>query len=235
MPIYTVNGVPGIGSTYTATPNIVLQNSAGVEYLEGGRIIDGTASGDWTNPTQPAILTSGIPMGLTSGNKYAPSIIGILTADAASSATTLIVSAAQAVELARRTTAASATTFYIYGPASTGASIATETVTFSAINTSNGHITVTATTNAYKAGSVITAIDGSGLALCLAEGPSGYPIWCLDGLGNRVDTQMPKMIVAGHLVTANIPGYSSLSADTKKWLKAQLNSNGRHFIADDEY
>jgi len=56
-------------------------NTVGLEYLEGGRVIDGVNAGDWTNSLVPTVLTSGTVLGkIASSGKYAPTILGVLTA-----------------------------------------------------------------------------------------------------------------------------------------------------------
>src|ERR1700683_3122139 len=101
MPITSVQGVPGVGQTYTASPKTILQNLQGTEYLDGGRIVDGQASGDWSNASAPYVLASGLILGkISASGKYAPGILGVTQSAAASSATSITVTAAQAVEIA---------------------------------------------------------------------------------------------------------------------------------------
>src|SRR5438045_5224444 len=118
MPIFTVHGLPGIGSSLTATKKNFLQNGGntpGLEWLDGGKIVDGALSGDWSNPSQPYVLLPGLILGkVTATGKYAPSVLGVTTASLGSAATTLNVSAAQATEIQRRI--GSSGTFKLTGP-----------------------------------------------------------------------------------------------------------------------
>ena len=79
---------------------------------------------------------------ITSGGQYAPSVLGPTTAAYAQGETTITVSAATAAELVARQGASG--TFKLYGGTTSGATPRTSTITYSAVDTSTGDITVTA-------------------------------------------------------------------------------------------
>lgn len=143
MSISNVLGRPGVYSGTTATHNFVFRDgSAG--YYPGGGTIDGTKS---RNPANSAdtilLLTPGMIMGkVTSGGKYAPSILGVSAGAITGAGTTLSASAAVATELARRV--GTTGTFKLTGPPTAAGTVRTLTATYSAVNTSTGDITITA-------------------------------------------------------------------------------------------
>lgn len=241
---YGINGPPGIGASLQATPfPPFLDNDRGSEFLDGGRFIS-SLSRDWNNPLLNTLLTPGLIMGkITSavGNvpstdvgNYAPMILGITTANTASSGTSVTVSAAQALAIIARVGTSGTNTISIVGPPSAGGTVAQQTLTFSAINTSTGVITVSATSAAYVLGSIIVATDGSQLPKGLLGGVEyGTPV--VSPQGAAITAQMPRLHVAGQIKSANVPGLLSGDASTVTYIKGLLNASGRHFIFNDEY
>jgi len=65
----------------------------------------------------------------------------------------------------------------------------------------------------YVSGSYLTSTDGSGAPLVFLEDLYGCQV--TNGFGTRQDTQAPRLVVAGHIVSANVPAYSSLSAESE--------------------
>lgn len=134
-------GIPGISSLVTAGSREVWAGDDR-QYKPGVHTIDGALSRDTGNTGNLDFLRAGLLMGkVTSGGKYAPSILG-LTGTAYASGTTLNVAAATAVEIARRI--GTSGTFKVTGPPSAAGTVRTATVTFSAVNTSTGDVTITA-------------------------------------------------------------------------------------------
>ena len=131
----------GIGTTQTATPRTV---TIGNElYLPGGKLVDGSKARDPGNTGDITVLRAGMLMGkITSGGKYAPSVLGVLSGAGTEDDTELTVSAAVATEINRRI--GSSGTFKLTGPPSAAGTVRTSTVTYSAVDTGTGAITVTA-------------------------------------------------------------------------------------------
>lgn len=136
-------GLAGVQTTRTATPGRVLLAGTGVE-LPHNIIISGSTSRDPENTGDVQYLQAGLLLGkITSGGKYAPSIIGTLNGDydASSQTTSLTVTAGTAVEIVRRIGATG--TFKMTGPPTAGGTVQTATVTYSAVNQTTGVITIT--------------------------------------------------------------------------------------------
>jgi hypothetical protein len=136
------NQAPGISAARTATHrSLFLQRSE--TFLAQGRTIDGTKSRDPGNTGDIDVLRAGMLMGMiTSGGKWAPSILGVTTNAEAATSTTIETSAATALELSRRV--GTTGTFKLTGPPAAAGTVRTLTATYSAVNTSTGAITVTA-------------------------------------------------------------------------------------------
>lgn len=242
--IRNVIGPPGIGTTATITPfPDFLDNDRGSEYLDGGKYMSSLAT-DWNNPLLPTLLSRGLMIGkitAAAGNvpssdigKYAPTLLGILTASASSGATSLVVSAAQAVAIAARVGSTGTNTISVVGGPTAGGTVAQQTLTFSAINTSTGAITVSATSAAYVIGSAIVATDGSQLPLALLGGHE-YGLTTVGPTGAQVSAQIARLHLAGQIISSRVPGLMSLDSTTTKYFKNLLNSSGRHFLWNDEY
>lgn len=228
-----VPGMPRIGSRVNTAHRIIFRNGDWISDLAGGKMIDGTYSRDSGNTSDLNVLRAGLLMGkITSGGKYAPSIIGVSTGAVVVSATTITVSAAQAVELVRRV--GSTGTFVMRGPAAANGFIQNETVTYSAVNTTTGAITVTAITNAYVAGSFVMPTDGSDIPLSLI--PDGYGVLVTDTDGTtNLTVPFTQMPIAGVLISANIilwPSDTSLRA----WIVNRMSdAGGGKFVFDHTY
>lgn len=143
MSISFVNGLPGTGTELVSTPKTILRSLDNIKYAAGGVVLDGTLSGDPTNATGPTILNPGLTLGkVTTTGKYAPTIIGATTAALGGGQTTLSVSAAVATELVRRVGASG--TFNLVGAPAVGQTVRSRAITYSAVNTTTGVITMTA-------------------------------------------------------------------------------------------
>lgn len=184
--------VPGIRTARTYTPREVLWSKEGARYLPAGRVIDGTASRDPLNTGDISTLRPGMIMGkITATGKYANSIIGKTTVATASAATTVTVGTATAVEIVRRVGATG--TLRLIGPPSAAGTVAVLSVTYSAVVTSTGVLTVTATTAAAVIDSPITANDGSGVGMAVLDNF----VRVTDVDGNNLDAQGAKLLVSG--------------------------------------
>ena len=227
-------GIPGVKSDRTATPRKLLISLTNAIFLAVGKIIDGEKARDPLNTGDLDVLRAGMLMGkITTGGKYAPSIIGVLPSAHTSSGTTvtsMTIGVANAVELVRRI--GSSGTFKLTGPPSAAGTVATTTVTYSAVNTTTGVVTITDIAVNKIAGSFIQPTDGSETPLGLI--PDGYGIKVTDQDAADIDVQLPKLLIGGYLDASQIINYPS---DTSliAWVKAQLRASGGPYIFDDDF
>lgn len=216
--------LPGVGSERTATHRTVFKSSVGFELRVGGRIIDGSKSRDWGNTGNLDTLRAGLLMGMiTASKKWAPSILGVTTGAYTSGGTTLTVSAAQAVEIARRVGTSGSSALKAIGPPSAAGTVAATAVTHSAINTSNGQITVSDLGVNKIAGTFITAADGSESPLTLI--PDGWGVRVTDVTGTSQDCQFPRMPMAGELDSSQIIAWPS-DTSLQAWIVAGISASG---------
>lgn len=228
-------GLPGPQDERTATPRKILADVGSAVLLPGGVIIDGSQSRDPLNSGDVDVLRDGLVMGkITTGGKYAPSILGVLAQaydKDGSSATTIVVSAATATEIARRI--GTSGTFTVTGPPTASGTVTTETVTFSAVDTDTGAITVTTASNDFIAGAFVQPTDGAETPLCLLYA-GGYGVKATDEDGTSIDEQFPTPLIGGIVDASQIINAPS-DASLKTWLKqTALNAVGQ-FIFDDDF
>ena len=227
-----VGGTPGIKTERSAAPRKILATTDGAILLPGGKVVDGSESRDPLNTGDVDVLRAGLVMGkITSSSKYAPSILGALSQaydKDGSLNTTMTVSTATATEIVRRI--GTSGTFKVTGPPTASGTVATETVTFSNINTATGAVTITTASNDFIAGSFVQPTDGSETPLGLIG--DGYGIKVTDADGNDIDVPLPNLLIAGVIDASQIINYPSDSS-LKTWLKTtQLSAVGL-FCFDD--
>lgn len=242
MPTSPITGVPGIKTARTSTPRKIVL--ADPKYLPGGVIIDGSKSRDPLNTGDVDVLRPGMVLGkITATGKYAPSILGVLTAaytSVSTSETSLQVSAATAVEIARRI--GTSGTFKLTGPATAAGSIVSTTITFGAVDTSTGVITVTDPNVNAVNGSFIQPTDGSEAPLCLIpdEVREGHGVKVTDPDGASIDTELANPLIGGVIDASQIINYPA-DAALITWLKGKLNggdgveANTGPFTYDDRF
>jgi hypothetical protein len=234
MSVFNPGQVSGITNEYLAQFRTIRRGQGGAVVLAQGRVIAGSVSRDPTNTAYVDTLQPGLVMGIvTATGKYAPSILGLTTALYTSGDLTLTVGAATAVEIVRRI--GTSGTLTIVGAPTTTGTIASNTVTFSAVNTTTGVLTVSNIGATNVLGSFIMPTDGSQLPLAFIDDGSGIKV--TDFLGNNLDVEQPAMLVGGQIDTSQIINLPP-SANTTQlaWLKGQLNSvNGSGFYFDDTY
>lgn len=232
MPGPFVSGMPGLKAAVTSAHRTVFRGGQFEVYYAGGRVIDGTKTRDPDNTGAVTMLRAGLTMGkITSSGKWANSIIGG-TGAAYASGTSLTLTSAVVTELIRRVGATG--TFTIVGPPSASGVVMSETVTYSALNTSTFVATITALTNAYISGSLVQPTDGSQDIRSFL--PDGYPIAVVGSDMVTAEDQPFAMIpIGGTLTTANIINYPS-DASLKTWFRGQLARHGQgKFVFDDQY
>lgn len=114
-------------------------------YKPGGGKLLGTKNRDVGNTDEPNVLRPGLLMAQHPTNKdYAPFVVGVTQAAILGADTSLTLTAAQAAELVRRVGATG--TFVLTGPTKAGGTVVQRTVTYSAVNTTTGVVTITALT-----------------------------------------------------------------------------------------
>ncbi len=227
--------MPGIGSLRTASHRaLFLQKSE--TFLAGGKLIDGTLARDPGNTPDVAVLRIGLIMGkVTSSGYYANSILDTLISGGTAGSVALTISAAGAVELVRRQGASG--TFNITGPAVANGTINTETVTYSAVNTTTGVITCTGTVNPYVAGSFIQPTDGSQVPLNFIPDTQGYGIYVLDQDGVSLATvEFPRFPVSGIVAASQLLPVWPTDTSLQNWLLSRFNDVfGGQFVFDAAY
>ncbi|MBA4187583.1 MAG: hypothetical protein C0467_06145 [Planctomycetaceae bacterium] len=135
-------GQPGIQSGSTVAYRQVFKQPESVLYFPGGGTIAAAAQ-DYGNG-DPLTLRGGLLMGrVTSTKKWLPSLMGkMITAALTGSGTSITLSTAAALELVRRV--GTSGTFKLTGPPAANGTARTVTVTYSAVDTGTGVVTITA-------------------------------------------------------------------------------------------
>lgn len=226
-----ITGLPGMGTAVTAIPREILAGNAQLaQYIPGLHVIEGAKSRDALNTTNPDVLRAGMLLGKTSEGTYAPSVLGVLTASAAASATSITVSPAVAAELVRRIGATGS--LKLVGPPAASGTVATQTVTYTGVNTSSGVITINALGAAAIAGSLVQPADGSQTILTLLGNRWGVKVTDING--NSTNVLEDQLLLAGYVKTANVINYPT---DTSliAYVKAALRANCPAMTFDDAF
>lgn len=234
MSFQFINGLPGYGTSATATPVTILRSLDRLSYAPGGFVLGGAYSSDDSNTANPDILTNGLALGKsTSGGnsgKYRPSIIGLIGTAYSNGGTSITVSAAVATEVARLLVLG-AVALKAIGPPTAAGTVATTSVTVSAA--SGTTLTVSDLGVDKAAGTILAPADGAQLTngLLLEE----WALRVTDYTQTRVDQPLPRLLISGDILAANLPFYSAMDASVKTWFKGQLAANGRTFTFSDDY
>lgn len=233
MSVQYGDSTPGLRSERTFTPREILWSEQGAVYLPGGKVIDGSVARDPLNTGDLSTLRPGLVVGkITSGGKYAPSILGVTVANFTATTFTMSVTAATATELTRRI--GSTGTFKVTGPPTSAGTVATSSVSYTAISAA-GAITVLTTLPAFYAGALIRPNDGSETPLALLSDH----VRVTDVDGNNIDARGSRLLVSGCVVASQIINYPA-DASLKTWLKDALNtgsdgSGAGPFLFDDNF
>lgn len=226
-----VPGIPGVRAAISAAQKIIFKGGKVPEFLPQGRLIDGSISRDPTN-SPVTNLMPGLLLGkVTATSLYAPSIMGVLTV-AFSTGTSMTVAAATAVELVRRV--GTSGTFKLVGPASAAGILQVVTVTYSAVNTTSGVITVTDPSAAFIIGSFVCPTDGSENILTFI--PDGFGISAVDSDGTtNITNQFPLVPVGGVVISSALINWPS-DGSLRIWIVSNLNAaSGGKFEFDHIY
>jgi len=216
------SGKPGVAGFYTSQPREVFYSGREfAQFYAPPVTVDGTNSSNPGNAPYTWLLFAGTLMGrITATAKYANSILGLTSAAASSGATSITTDVNTAAEIVRRIGASG--TFKLTGPPAASGTVATEVVTYSAVNTSTGVITTTAISAAAVAGSLIQPTDGSETILTLLCETDGLQI--IDQLfTNRVDVFCSRLLASGGTINTgmivNYPTDPSLKIFVKNALR----------------
>jgi len=232
--------LPGIHTVRTATPRKLLITDHGKLFIPGGKIINGTYSRDPLNTGDIDVLRAGIVLGKrTDDSLYAPSIIGVLPyahSSAGTTLTALVVGAVNAAEINRRI--GSSGTMKLTGPPSAAGTVTTTTVTYSAVDTDEGIVTITDIAVTKIVGTFIQPADGSETPLCLLN--DGYGLKVTDDDDASCNIDAAELLVGGHVDSSQIVNWPS---DTSliTWLAGKLNKTdgtvvgGGSFVFDHQY
>ncbi|HEY1923276.1 MAG TPA: hypothetical protein VGG44_11050 [Tepidisphaeraceae bacterium] len=226
-------GKPGVVGNFTSLPREVFYSGREfAQFWAPPVTVDGTNSSNPLNAPYTWLLWAGTLMGrVTASGKYANSVLGLSSAAAASAATSVTTDVNTAAEIVRRIGASG--TFKLTGPPAAAGTVATEVVTYSAVNTTTGVITCTALSAAAVSGSLIQPTDGSETILTLLCETDGLQI--VDQTHtNRVDVFCGTLLAGGGTInTGMIVDYPS-DPSLKTYVKAGLRSicHGVTFLDD---
>jgi hypothetical protein len=226
-------GKPGVVGNYDSQPREVFYSGREfAQFWAPPVTIDGTNSSNPLNAPYVWLLWAGTLMGqITATSKYANSVIGLTGAAAASAATSISTDVNTAVEIVRRIGASG--TFKLTGPPATGGTVATQVVTYSAVNTTTGVITCTALSAAAVSGSFIQPTDGSESIVTLLCEVDGLQI-VDQTYTNRVDVFCGTLLAGGGTINTgmivNYPSDPSLQEYVKTALRTR--SPGVTFLDD---
>ena len=228
---FNPRALPGPGTAVTSDTRVVVLADA--EYLVRGVIVDGSLSRDPLNTGDVDYLRAGMVLGrITATSLYAPSILGVSTvaySNTGSTNTNLYVSAYTATEIVRRI--GTSGTFKLTGPPSAAGTVAVSTVTYSAVNTTSGLITVTAIGANKIAGAWVQPTDGSETMKCLIG--NGSPLRVTDADDSDIDVELSNPVIGGQIDSSQIINYPS---DTSMitYIEDALQECGR-FVFDAKF
>jgi hypothetical protein len=227
--ITQILGRPGVSDERQAVYGFVFLGNT-VQWLAGGRVIDGekarnaNATGTYALNLPPGMLLGKI----TSGGRYAPSIIGVTQGAYTSGGTSLTVTASQATEIVRRVGASG--TFKLVGPATAAGSNNTTTVTYSAVNTTTGVVTISDIGANRIAGCFVCPTDGSETPLTVI--PDGIGV--LLASDDRI-IEFPQVPIGGQIKSANIQNWPT-DTTLRTYIRDSLSTlSGGKFTFDDRY
>jgi hypothetical protein len=227
--ITQILGRPGVSDERLASYEFVFTGGS-VQYLAGGKLIESSKARN-SAVTGPYALN--LPPGqilgkVTATGRYAPSIIGVSQGAYTSGGLTLTLTPSQATELVRRVGASG--TFNLVGPATPGGANNITVVTYSAVNTSTGVVTITNIGANRIAGCLVCPTDGSEIPLTVV--PDGIGI--LLSSDDRI-VEFPQVPIGGQVVSTGIQFWP---ADTtlRTYIRDSLSTfSGGKFVFSDRY
>jgi|ERR1700722_12456670 len=217
------NGKPGVLLNLTAQPREVFYSGRErAQFVAAPITVDGNLTCCPFNAPYTFQILGGTLMGrVTATKKYANSVLGLTSSATTSGATTVQTDVNTAAEVLRRIGASG--TFKLTGPPTSGGTVATQVVTYSAVNTSTGAITCTATSAAAVSASLVQPTDGSESILTMVADLYGIKVTDQTNV-NRVDVFDPRLLLGGGTINSqmivNYPADTSLQAYVKAAVKA---------------
>jgi len=232
--------LPGIGTALKLIPRtlFIMDTQTTMDFVPGGRIIDGSAARDPDNSIKSSELRPGLILGVVNSSAnttattptvglYGASVMGTLTTAivANSSTTALVTTLACATEVVRRI--GSAGTVVLTGaPTATGV-VAATALTFSAVTLGAvyGTLTITSTQVAKVVGAWIGAYDGTATPVSILAGDV-FPISAVDAAGaNQLVPWRLVPITTKPYYTTNIINYPPAANTTQiAFLKSSLRT-----------
>jgi hypothetical protein len=212
------NGKPGVLLNLTAQPREVFYSGREfAQWVAEPITVDGTLTSCPFNAPYIFQILAGTLMGrVTATKKYANSVLGLTSSATASGATTVQTDVNTAAEIVRRI--GSTGTFKLTGPPAAAGAVATQVVTYTAVNTGTGAITCSATSAAAVSASLIQPTDGSDAILTMVADLYGIKVTDQTNV-NRVDVYDPRLLLGGGTINSqmivNYPSDPSLQAYVK--------------------
>lgn len=217
------SGLPGIGTSAFATPRDVYYRTPNTDMLPLPCLIDGTKVYNGANLPYPWLMFAGTFIGrITASGLYGQSIIGQLAVSYASG-TSLTLSAGDAAAL--NYIQGGSGTFKLTGPPTAGGTVATNTVTYSAINLATGVVTVSSIGTAFVAGSIIRPTNGAENIVSVAAEMYGTKTTDWTNI-NTVSGMIEGGVYCGGILNSAILVNYSTEVSTRAFIKAQIRANG---------
>jgi hypothetical protein len=217
------NGKPGVLLNLTAQPREVFYSGRErAQFVAVPVTVDGNLTSCPFNAPYVFQILAGMLMGrVTATYKFTNSVIGLTGSATASGATTIQTDVNTAAEIVRRI--GTTGTFILTGPPVASGTVASQTVTYTAVNTSTGAITCSATSAAAVTASLIQPTDGSQTILTMVTDLYGIKVTDQTNV-NRLDVFDPRLLLGGGTINSqliiNYPVDPSLQTYVKAALKA---------------
>ena len=240
--IPSFNALPGMQYTptqFVSLPRDIFYSDRNkAQFFSPPPAVDGTASSNPQNSPYVWQLWAGqIVAKESASNIFATSILGQSTVALTTIATTIVTDVNTATEVVRRLGGSG--TLTLTGPPTSGGTVASATVTYSAVNTSNGHITISATGVAFVAGSWIgpvdgTQLDGTSSLYTLIGDINGVKV--IDQLNTtRVNGYADSLYAGGGIINVNyIVNYPADTA-MQAYLKAAIRKSVPNAVFSDDF
>ena len=217
-----IPGLPRVGSVTKSVHRRVFLSD--IEwYLAGGRIIDGANASDPGNTPDVFVLRAGLLMGkITASGLYGASIIDTTQGAYTAGGTSITLTAAGAAELVRRV--GTSGTFTLTGPPAAAGVVARSTVTYSAVNTTTGVVTITSPGISFISGSFVQPTDGSQDPVTLIPDGWGKTVLDIDFL-TRISIPFDYFPVGGLIQSSQIINWPS-DTSLQSFLVGKLSQQG---------
>ena len=230
MQTMALGGFPRVDTERLALKRQISLGQPPLLYISKRVIIDGSKTRDPGNTGSIDSIRPGTLFGkITSSGYYAPSVLGVTQAAYTNGGLAITVTAAQAVEIARRI-GTSGNLKYVGPPSAAGTVAVTGSIAFSAIDTATGIITVSTLGANFIAGTLVCSTDGSHLPVFPLGEDGGIKVTDYSGASQNQDYNPP---VDGALQFGQLlPAVTDTSLIA--WIKLQLATACR-FTYDNDF